>query len=160
MRCLSFLFAAYHCTYCIFRKEAEAIATLVQVKHAWPNVDAHSGVLLQCCGKIESNFYALLFGVSRAIGVLSQARWISLLNPVLHVAYAGNMQRARLSTHSCISSPQQTPHTHVCHQPMHLCPRAVFLCDGVPSRHGTAFTSGCNCKQCMSPLAFLQGVWS
>ncbi len=45
-----------------------------QVKNPWPNVDAHSGVLLQYYGMKEANFYTVLFGVSRAIGVLSQAR--------------------------------------------------------------------------------------
>ena len=44
----------------------------MQVKNPWPNVDAHSGVLLQYYGITESNFYTVLFGVSRAIGVLSQ----------------------------------------------------------------------------------------
>ena len=45
---------------------------MFQVKNPWPNVDAHSGVLLQYYGMTESNFYTVLFGVSRAIGVLSQ----------------------------------------------------------------------------------------
>ena len=45
---------------------------LAQVKNPWPNVDAHSGVLLQYYGIKEENFYTVLFGVSRAIGVLSQ----------------------------------------------------------------------------------------
>lgn len=69
---------------------------MVQVKDAWLNVDAHSGVLLQYCGIIESNFYAVLFGVSRAIGVLSQVRQIPLLHPLLHVAYACNMQQSKI----------------------------------------------------------------
>lgn len=43
-----------------------------QVKNPWPNVDAHSGVLLQYYGIKEQNFYTVLFGVSRALGVLSQ----------------------------------------------------------------------------------------
>ena len=42
------------------------------MKNPWPNVDAHSGVLLQYYGITEMNFYTVLFGVSRAIGVLSQ----------------------------------------------------------------------------------------
>ena len=46
----------------------------VQVKNPWPNVDAHSGVILQYYNIKEENFYTVLFGVSRAIGVLSQAR--------------------------------------------------------------------------------------
>ena len=45
-----------------------------KVKNPWPNVDAHSGVLLQYYGIKEDSFYTVLFGVSRAIGVLSQAR--------------------------------------------------------------------------------------
>jgi hypothetical protein len=44
----------------------------LQVKNPWPNVDAHSGVLLQYYGITEENFYTVLFGVSRAIGVLCQ----------------------------------------------------------------------------------------
>jgi len=37
----------------------------------WPNVDAHSGVLLQHYGMTEAEYYTVLFGVSRAMGVLS-----------------------------------------------------------------------------------------
>mmetsp|Transcript_6854 Transcript_6854/g.17242 ORF Transcript_6854/g.17242 Transcript_6854/m.17242 type:complete len:470 (-) Transcript_6854:2337-3746(-) len=36
----------------------------------WPNVDAHSGVLLQYYGLVEEDYYTVLFGVSRALGVL------------------------------------------------------------------------------------------
>ena len=43
-----------------------------KVKNPWPNVDAHSGVLLQHYGLREENFYTVLFGVSRALGVLAQ----------------------------------------------------------------------------------------
>jgi citrate synthase len=46
-----------------------------KVKNPWPNVDAHSGVLLQYYGITEENFYTVLFGVSRAIGVLAQGVW-------------------------------------------------------------------------------------
>lgn len=46
-----------------------------KVKNPWPNVDAHSGVLLQHYGLVEENFYTVLFGVSRALGVLSQGIW-------------------------------------------------------------------------------------
>lgn len=41
----------------------------------WPNVDAHSGVLLQHYGLVEQDFYTVLFGVSRALGALSQLLW-------------------------------------------------------------------------------------
>jgi citrate synthase len=46
-----------------------------KVKNPWPNVDAHSGVLLQYYGITEDRFYTVLFGVSRALGVLSQGIW-------------------------------------------------------------------------------------
>jgi len=42
-----------------------------KTKNPWPNVDAHSGVLLQHYDLKEEEFYTVLFGVSRAIGVLS-----------------------------------------------------------------------------------------
>ena len=41
----------------------------------WPNVDAHSGVLLTHYGFTEQNFYTVLFGVSRALGVLPSLVW-------------------------------------------------------------------------------------
>lgn len=46
-----------------------------KVKNPWPNVDAHSGVLLQYYGLTEANYYTVLFGVSRAIGPLANLVW-------------------------------------------------------------------------------------
>ena len=46
-----------------------------KTKNPWPNVDAHSGVLLQHYGLVEQDFYTVLFGVSRALGVLSSLVW-------------------------------------------------------------------------------------
>ena len=46
-----------------------------KTKNPFPNVDAHSGVLLMHYGLTQHNFYTVLFGVSRAIGVLSQQFW-------------------------------------------------------------------------------------
>ncbi|ODQ63071.1 citrate synthase [Nadsonia fulvescens var. elongata DSM 6958] len=43
-----------------------------KTKNPWPNVDSHSGVLLQYYGLTEQQFYTVLFGVSRAFGVLPQ----------------------------------------------------------------------------------------
>ncbi len=54
----------------------------MQVKNPWPNVDAHSGVLLQYYNMKEENFYTVLFGVSRAIGVLSQVCSYGCPNPL------------------------------------------------------------------------------
>jgi citrate synthase len=38
-------------------------------------VDAHSGSLLVHYGLVEYEFYTVLFGVSRALGVLSSLCW-------------------------------------------------------------------------------------
>lgn len=46
-----------------------------KTKNPWPNVDAHSGVLLQHYGLVEQDFYTVLFGVSRALGALSGLIW-------------------------------------------------------------------------------------
>jgi citrate synthase len=46
-----------------------------KVKNPWPNVDAHSGVLLQHYGMTEMSYYTVLFGVSRALGVLASLVW-------------------------------------------------------------------------------------
>lgn len=46
-----------------------------KVKNPWPNVDAHSGALLQFYNMKEMNFYTVLFGVSRALGVLANLIW-------------------------------------------------------------------------------------
>jgi len=46
-----------------------------KTKNPFPNVDAHSGVLLQYYGITEQNYYTVLFGVSRALGVLPSLVW-------------------------------------------------------------------------------------
>ncbi|XP_063721087.1 citrate synthase, mitochondrial-like [Symsagittifera roscoffensis] len=46
-----------------------------KAKNPWPNVDAHSGVLLQYYGLKEMQYYTVLFGVSRALGVLASLVW-------------------------------------------------------------------------------------
>jgi len=46
-----------------------------KVKNPWPNVDAHSGVLLQYYGMKEMSYYTVLFGVSRALGVMASLIW-------------------------------------------------------------------------------------
>lgn len=46
-----------------------------KIKNPWPNVDAHSGSLLLHYGMTEYDFYTVLFGVSRALGVLASLIW-------------------------------------------------------------------------------------
>ena len=51
------------------------LTELGKVANPWPNVDAHSGVLLQYYGMKEMNYYTVLFAVSRALGVLACQIW-------------------------------------------------------------------------------------
>lgn len=51
------------------------LKSLGKVKNPWPNVDAHSGALLVHYGLMEYEFYTVLFGVSRSLGVLANLVW-------------------------------------------------------------------------------------
>uniref|UniRef100_A0A2L2XYF7 Citrate synthase n=1 Tax=Parasteatoda tepidariorum TaxID=114398 RepID=A0A2L2XYF7_PARTP len=46
-----------------------------KTKNPWPNVDAHSGVLLKYYGMSEMQYYTVLFGVSRALGTMASLVW-------------------------------------------------------------------------------------
>ncbi|KAL3908570.1 MAG: hypothetical protein SGARI_002999 [Bacillariaceae sp.] len=46
-----------------------------KVANPYPNVDSHSGVLLWHYGFTQFQYYTVLFGVSRAVGGLSQLYW-------------------------------------------------------------------------------------
>ncbi|CAF4891607.1 unnamed protein product [Rotaria sp. Silwood1] len=59
----------------LYKVVPSILGELGKIKNPWPNVDAHSGVLLQHYGMKEMNYYTVLFGVSRALGVLAQMIW-------------------------------------------------------------------------------------
>ncbi len=59
----------------IFEVVPDILAGLGKVKNPWPNVDAHSGAILVHYGLTEYPFYTVLFGVSRAMGVLAASCW-------------------------------------------------------------------------------------
>ncbi|MGA1863387.1 citrate (Si)-synthase [Deferribacter thermophilus] len=46
-----------------------------KAKNPWPNVDAHSGVIQWHYGVREYDFYTVLFGIGRALGVLANITW-------------------------------------------------------------------------------------
>ncbi len=46
-----------------------------KAKNPWPNVDAQSGVIQWFYGLKDFDFYTVLFGVGRAIGVLANITW-------------------------------------------------------------------------------------
>lgn len=59
----------------IFEAVPPILQSLGKIKNPWPNVDAHSGALLSHYGMKEYEYYTVLFGVSRALGVLAAGIW-------------------------------------------------------------------------------------
>lgn len=59
----------------IYDEVPPILQSLGKIKNPWPNVDAHSGALLVHYGLVEYEFYTVLFGVSRALGVLASLIW-------------------------------------------------------------------------------------
>src|SRR5690606_13327758 len=59
----------------IYEVAPDILGATGKIKNPWPNVDAHSGALLTHFGFLEKDFYTVLFGVSRALGVLASLCW-------------------------------------------------------------------------------------
>jgi len=59
----------------IYETVPPILQSMGKIKNPWPNVDAHSGVLLVHYGMVEYEFYTVLFAVSRAMGVLASLCW-------------------------------------------------------------------------------------
>ncbi|MDQ3189988.1 MAG: citrate (Si)-synthase, eukaryotic [Bacteroidota bacterium] len=59
----------------VYEVAPDILASTGKIKNPWPNVDAHSGALLVHYGMQEYEFYTVLFGVSRALGVLASLIW-------------------------------------------------------------------------------------
>lgn len=55
------------------------LQSLGKVSNPWPNVDAHSGAMLVHYGLTEYNYYTVLFGVSRSLGVMAAQCWARAL---------------------------------------------------------------------------------
>ncbi|KAM0683667.1 citrate (Si)-synthase [Mitosporidium daphniae] len=67
----------------LYKLAPKVLALHGKTKNPWPNVDAHSGVLLHHYGLSEQDFYTVLFGISRALGALSGLIWDrALLFPI------------------------------------------------------------------------------
>lgn len=54
-----------------------------KAKNPWPNVDAHSGVIQWHYGVKEYDFYTVMFGVGRALGVLSNIIWDKIVGQAM-----------------------------------------------------------------------------
>lgn len=64
----------------LFEVTPPYLESLGKVKNPYPNVDAHSGALLVHYGMKEYNYYTVMFGVSRALGVLAAQCWARALS--------------------------------------------------------------------------------
>ena len=51
----------------------KVLSQIKKIKNPWPNVDAGSGSLLYYYGMTEFSYYTVLFSISRAMGICSQA---------------------------------------------------------------------------------------
>lgn len=70
----------------------DVLGGLGKVKNPWPNVDAHSGAILVHYGLNEYSFYTVLFGVSRALGVMAATCWSRALGLPLERPKSVNSQ--------------------------------------------------------------------
>jgi len=59
----------------VYETVPDILSSIAKIKNPWPNVDAHSGALLVHYGMVEYEFYTVLFGVSRSLGVLASLCW-------------------------------------------------------------------------------------
>ncbi|NWF99825.1 MAG: citrate (Si)-synthase [Thermoanaerobaculaceae bacterium] len=59
----------------IFKVAPGVLTEHGKTKNPWPNVDAQSGVIQWYYGLTEWDFYTVLFGIGRAIGVLANITW-------------------------------------------------------------------------------------
>ncbi|MGC8705685.1 MAG: citrate (Si)-synthase, partial [Desulfurella sp.] len=59
----------------LFEVVPPILSSLGKVKDPWPNVDAHSGCIQWHYGVVEYDFYTVLFGIGRALGVLANLVW-------------------------------------------------------------------------------------
>ncbi len=59
----------------LYRVVPDILVEQGKAKNPWPNVDAQSGVIQWFYGIKEYDFYTVMFGVGRAIGVLANITW-------------------------------------------------------------------------------------
>jgi len=59
----------------IFKVTPPILQEQGKAKNPWPNVDAQSGVIQWYYGLTEYEFYTVLFGIGRALGVVSNIIW-------------------------------------------------------------------------------------
>ena len=51
------------------------LGSVAKIKNPYPNIDAHSGAVLDYLGFNEPKFYTVFFGVARSLGIMAQQIW-------------------------------------------------------------------------------------
>lgn len=64
----------------LYRVAPDVLKEHGKAKNPWPNVDAQSGVIQWHYGVTEYDFYTVLFGIGRSIGVVANLIWDRALN--------------------------------------------------------------------------------
>jgi len=59
----------------VFQVAPDVLTKHGKTKNPWPNVDAQSGVIQWYYGLTDWDFYTVLFGIGRALGVLANITW-------------------------------------------------------------------------------------
>ena len=59
----------------VFETAPDILKATGKVKNQWPNVDAMNGVLQHHYGITESDYYTVLFGLSRMLGFTCHVVW-------------------------------------------------------------------------------------
>jgi citrate synthase len=59
----------------LFKVVPEILMEQGKAKNPWPNVDAQSGIIQWHYGVRQYDFYTVLFGIGRAIGICANIIW-------------------------------------------------------------------------------------
>jgi citrate synthase len=76
-----------------------------KAKGIWPNVDAISGTLQYHCGLKEFDFYTVLFGVGRCLGITANLIWNRALQLPLERPQSITMEMVRDRLHDSLEYP-------------------------------------------------------
>jgi len=85
----------------LFEVTPPILSKIQKIKNPWPNVDAHSGVLLTHYGIVEEDFYTVMFGVSRALGVLAALVWSRALGLPIERPKSMTTEEAQMLIKDC-----------------------------------------------------------
>ena len=68
----------------VYSVAPDILGHIGKIKNPYPNVDSHSGALLNYFGIKDSHFFTVLFGASRCLGIMAQQIWDRSFMSPLH----------------------------------------------------------------------------